>query len=388
MMRIPPVRAPYENLSMADEVVVNAPRPPNLKALTSIRFFAALYVALYHMVRPFSRWGVFAGFFGAGYTAVSFFFLLSGFILTYSHASDSELGHHHPSRFWVARFARIYPVYLLSMIAALYLYSASLSKHIHVIAYVADLFMLQSWSIRMVTFFNVPAWSLSCEAFFYLVFPLAILRLRPASARRASVSFFLLWLLAMAVPLWMVCLYPAKAGAWHETSLAAGNFSIFRVRRLPLLALPEFLAGIPLAWMHLRFPLRRAQALAACILGIAGTLALLCYADHLPMAMLHNGLLLPFFALTVLGLSHDHLFTRILSIAPLVLLGEASYALYLTHFLFNDWVKTRFGLAEDFHGLFIRLMVLIPCCIALHLWVERPCRRFILHLWVRRHMAA
>jgi peptidoglycan/LPS O-acetylase OafA/YrhL len=382
--RLSSPRAPYDDLSPADAAVIDSPRPPNLKALTSIRFFAALYVALYHMVRPFERWGIFTGLFGAGYTAVSFFFLLSGFILTYSHAADPALLNGQPARFYIARFARIYPVYLLSVIAAGILYAPLFAKRIHILAYIADLFMMQSWSARMVAFFNIPAWSLSCEAFFYLVFPWFFLRLRPGTARRNVIGFLLLWILALLAPLTALALHPSAAGAMHENGQLLASAQLFRIRRIPLLALPEFLAGITLAWMHLRFPMRR-FALVATALGTAGALTALFFADHLPFALLHNGLLLPLFALVILGLSQDHILTRALSIAPLVLLGEASYALYLSHYLFSDWIKNSFHIPEDFHGLALRLLVLIPLSIALHLWVERPGRKLILHLWAKKH---
>ena len=78
------------------------PRLPNIHALTSVRFLAALHVALYHMVRPFSQWGPLAGAMSVGYIGVSFFFVLSGFILTYSHAAEYESGRGNAARFWVA----------------------------------------------------------------------------------------------------------------------------------------------------------------------------------------------------------------------------------------------------------------------------------------------
>ena len=68
------------NAAVGENLATTArlPRLPNLKALTSVRFFAALYVALFHMVRPYTRWGVFTAFFENGYVGVSFFFMLSG----------------------------------------------------------------------------------------------------------------------------------------------------------------------------------------------------------------------------------------------------------------------------------------------------------------------
>ncbi len=93
-----------------------APRP-RLPALTSVRFLAAFHVALFHMneigviTRP--RWlKVFAGI---GYVGVSFFFVLSGFILVYTYAGRSIV----LRDFWQTRVARIYPAYLYCTVAYL-----------------------------------------------------------------------------------------------------------------------------------------------------------------------------------------------------------------------------------------------------------------------------
>ena len=86
-----------------------------LPALTSIRFLAALTVVLSHFTElgllNLPKW--FFDFVDGGRPAVSLFFVLSGFILTYTYRKT--IGTEGPARFYVARFARIYPVVLLSL---------------------------------------------------------------------------------------------------------------------------------------------------------------------------------------------------------------------------------------------------------------------------------
>jgi len=359
-------------------------RLPALKALTTLRFFAAMHVALYHLVRPHTLWGPFRPLFASGYVGVSFFFLLSGFILTYSHAMEYESGKGNLNRFWIARFARIYPVYIISLLFAISAGGYHLfHQKIHILAFIADIFLVQTWSIRMAPFFHITAWSLSVEVFFYLIFPFVLLRLKPSTATRAWLSLAAMWLLAIAVPLLCLWLYPD--GAWHETPLNSdGGRFLYRVRRLPLLLAPQFGAGIVLGWIFLYFrpTLRTASILTA--LGIVGLFSALMGSDHLPFIALHNGLLIPFFALIVLGLSEPTWLSRLLSVAPLVLLGEASYALYLIHFIFNDWTKNM-GADSSIPSALWKLAIVIPISIALHLLVERPCRRIILEWWKRKH---
>ena len=91
---------------------------PRIDALTSMRFFAAMYVVLFHSVTGFavrqhaSKWLVL--FLGHGYLAVSLFFILSGFVLTYNYAE--RWGKVTFRDFMLARLARIYPVYLLALL--------------------------------------------------------------------------------------------------------------------------------------------------------------------------------------------------------------------------------------------------------------------------------
>ncbi len=359
------------------------PRLPLLRALTSVRFFAAAHVALYHLVRPFSRWGLFAAAIGAGYTGVSFFFFLSGFILTYAHAAEYERGRGNPRKFFFARFARVYPVYLVSTLFAGFVYADQFHSHVHILAFVADLLLLQSWSMRMINFFNASAWTLSCEAFFYLVFPFVLLAIRPRTRRSALAWIALFYLLAMAAPLLLWRLYPDAS--WTETfDRVRGLDTVFLINRLPIFALPEFLAGMSLAWLFLRFrPSPKAAAL--CAVTGSGMLALaLCFADHLPYVALHNGLLIPLYALLLLGLAENNLLSRLLSGPILVLLGESSYALYLIHILINSFAF-RFGYDQSLPEAAVNLLLATCLAILMHLYIERPCRRVLLEWWARRH---
>ncbi len=359
------------------------PRLPPLKALTSVRFFAALHVALYHFVRPFSLWGPFAATISVGYTGVSFFFFLSGFILTYAHADAYEAGRDNPNKFWVARFARIYPVYLFIMLLAALISGSQFRNPIHSVAYLADLLLLQAWSMRMVNFFHSGAWTLSVEAFFYLLFPFLLMRLRPKT-RAAAVGFIaLFYALAMFLPMLELKLYPAAAWVEPEKSVP-GSLRVFTTTRLPLFALPEFLAGVSAGWLFLRFKPSEKSSAWMAVLGVILLASALFFADRLPYIALHNGLLIPIYALLLLGLSQRNWITSLLSGSFLVLLGEASYALYLLHALtlqVGHWMHWDQGTLFPL----VNLALTIAASVLLHLYLERPARRAVLAWWARRH---
>ena len=362
-------------------------RMPLLKALTSVRALAALYVALYHLVQPFQLWGPLTPFMSGGFTAVGFFFLLSGFILTYSNGLEYASGRADKRKFWIARFARVYPIYLLVMLWSGWIGRGIFHQRIHILAFVADLFMVQSWSIRTVSFFNVPAWSLSVEAFFYLVFPFVVLRLRPRTMKHGMLMFTASYAVILAIG--AVGWYFDPAAAWSDVAWVPGPHNlVFALRRYPLLHLPEFFCGIILGWMYLQTEVSRRFAQIAVWSSLAGLGLALAYSWHMPFLMLHNGLLLPLFALLVIGLTQPNIVSKVLSIAPMLLLGEASYSFYLIHFNFKEISLTEWGWPTSIANLLPRLLILVPLCIALHLWVERPARRVILKWWMARTQRA
>ena len=152
------------------------PRPP-LPVLTSLRFFAAMEVLLFHYR---DGWGLLLDsvasefiteLFEAGYQAVTFFFVLSGFILTYGYAghSEAELFIVRGHEFLKSRLARIYPTYFLALCIPLsiFVYGTFVWKIQSLGVFVGGLMLspllLQAWVPAMAVAWNVPSWSLSVE---------------------------------------------------------------------------------------------------------------------------------------------------------------------------------------------------------------------------------
>ncbi len=312
----------------------NQPAKPDLKALTGLRFFAAFGVVVYHFARP-----ALSGFpkpvqqlAGSGYAAVSFFFLLSGFILSYSYLNRQGTLRGSIKDFYVARFARIYPAYLLAFLLAAphnvwtSLHANAFTTAVAKLAFsaVALLSLQQAWTPWTAWCWNFPAWSVSVETFFYLSFPF----LGPILARlRMSACLLLsglLWALALLAPL---ALFLTK-GTVNAPEL--NDHLQMVVEFNPLLRLPEFLIGILLGrafalGLGNKLPLRGLSYLAlAAVIGVLG------FVPGIPHPFLANGLLVPLFACLILSLTKDRsLLNRLLSLPVIVLLGEASYGVYI-----------------------------------------------------------
>src|ERR1700735_3219512 len=145
----------------------------SLGALTGIRFFAAFYGVLFHsrIGGYFFEHGHYAAayFFLSGYLAVPLFFLLSGFILAYTYEGQMEQRGDF-RRFWEARFARIWPVYAISLLLSSVPSFTAPSPGVAL----ATLCMVQAWNpfdLGMSGAWNMVCWTLSVEALFYLCFP-------------------------------------------------------------------------------------------------------------------------------------------------------------------------------------------------------------------------
>lgn len=148
-----------------------------------------------------------AQFIHGGYLAVQTFFVLSGFVLARTYA-QAKWDRRSLARFFTARFARIYPVYFVSLVVLSpfiieMLMPSAVGKHLES-AFTASqsvrlltnyLFVLQGWTGSLAVGWNTPAWSLSCEFFFYLWFPLLFTVLRnarwPMIAAATLVSIFM-----------------------------------------------------------------------------------------------------------------------------------------------------------------------------------------------------
>ena len=353
--------------------------------LTSVRFLAAAYVVLLHcfLWRDHISTSTWTGrFISNGYTAVGFFFTLSGFILAYVYLDTNRPFNRRA--FWTARFARVYPLLFLSLLAdsprdlvARRVHHGSLTGlWKYVVDLVSGSLLLQAWHGRARTL-NAPSWSLSAEAFFYLVFPFVAFWLWRYRGRRAIGFFVGLYVCAMVSPMAVTWRHPFL---FHDLSSKLGA----SVELMPPFRIFEFLAGIALCNIQrtvvMQMPAQRRERLGWIALAGGAFLfvAVMQYSNSIPMLMMSDGLLLPVYAATILGLVNIRgWFWRAMSHPWPVLLGESSYAVYLLHspiymFIFNVHPRQTAGAWLLYFGL------LLGGSVASFLKIERPMRRKIL----------
>lgn len=353
---------------------------PRLHGLTSIRFFAALHVVLFHVVEyipGFASWPrPLRNLLDSGYTAVSLFFILSGFILTYQYVVPGTAKRIDRLGFLSARVARIYPLYLLGLISFA---PFTLPVARTFLSFLASATMVQSLLPDYVYDWNGPGWSISSEFLFYLIFPWFADRLaRRFRPRRLCGGMALLWGASLLLATLYLVLDPDHTGV---SSPHVDGYWIRLVKFAPFFRLPEFLLGALLGRLFLEDQAQGRRRNGPFLAGLAAMLILIALAlsDALPYPLLHNGLLAPLFALLIFGVAHARGGGRsLLSSAPLVLLGNASYGVYILQRPVRGWSQIVFGTTETTVAMAaVYVVALVAISIVAYWLIETPARRYL-----------
>ncbi len=358
-------------------------RKPQLHALTGMRALAALNIVFFHFSNP--KWfGPFAPIVENGYVSVSFFLLLSGFVLAYNYRERAERGQMSARTFWLARFSRIYPVFLFSLVVSLGMLADEWHARSHAQfgwGIVLTLLLQQGWSPQLCTFWNTPAWTLTTDVFFYAVFPWAVARRWPRTRKALLLAMLLFWLSSFILPGLYTIFHPD--GELHIGRYSNGLW-LRALKFGPVQHLPSFLFGMALAGFNDFVGEKSRWRLLLGVLGLAGLYGVLSLGERMPYVFMHDGLLMPLYALIILGLAGHNVLSRLFAISPLVLVGEASYCLYILHFnlwnlLHDSKVLDKLGIAQ--FDPWISYALLVAVAIAAMYWVERPGQA-----WIKRHL--
>jgi len=344
-------------------------RRPAIPALTGVRFIAALMVFLFHSGSGLARGAGLPApvvtFLSNGYLGVSLFFILSGFIITYTY--DGKLRDRAAIRsFAVARFCRLYPVYVLALLVTLPLAWQELRVRDAALV----LAMVQSWTLPQSGLgyaWLMQAWTLSIELFFYLSAPILLVALATLStARLAAVAGACA---ALMVALGLPSVHP---------NLASHVGAIVQHIPLPLCRLVEFVYGASLCKLYLAH--RRALEPAGALFPIALNLALIIpiLASTTSVHWAAAAMALVGVLLVQIALAHN-LVSRFLATRAMVLLGGASYAFYLIAAPTREWL--RFLPGESLERVVLPFAA-IGVSILIYLAWEEPARR-----WLRPRIA-
>lgn len=286
-----------------------------INQLTFTRFIAAMTIVIYHFgierdipAFPFDKVEILHKIFKGGNLGVSYFYVLSGFIMCYNYYQDS--GSLDKKKFWIARFSRIYPMHIVALLLMFLVYSF-IEQKVTLKSSILQLTLLQSWSFDYRHSFNWPAWSLSVEGFFYAVCPLLLVFFQRNSKKVILLVVFLFWAVSM-IQQW---------------------FFFIEKMPLPLIHVNGFLVGMLAGYYF------RKNQFVGLFNNTTNTIfflisfAIVIYMATIPEFFIStSGFLAPVFAVLILSIaSNTSSISTFFSKKFFILLGEISYCIYILH---------------------------------------------------------
>jgi peptidoglycan/LPS O-acetylase OafA/YrhL len=402
--------------------VAHSQRP--IPALTGLRFFAAFFILWEHSIDWIARFqntDVTSYFSFIGVPGMSLFFVLSGFVIHYNYRDlllRREISR-SVCEFAAARFARLYPLYLVFLFVAVGANTlVVLGRHgIPILAYYVTL--TQSWWYAvsdgklLINWVFPLSWSVSTEIFFYAAYPAVVFLIAPISgARMISIAAFYACLVLIALTAAWIYLddFLQVAQGWvsnYVDSETSRDDSFYRwfFYFSPYTRVLEFFLGCMMAQaiiqLATRPPSHRECQWGNCALSISLVLLLLislieANTIELPglsdvIQHLENSFLCapPVAVILFCAARYKTWFVRFLSLPWLVMLGEMSYSIYLVH----TWTLRLFihPSRPFIWPQVVDVILCISCGIALTIFLSYGTYNLIEipgRIWLRRSLAA
>ncbi|RWC62578.1 acyltransferase [Mesorhizobium sp.] len=349
-----------------------------IDSLTSLRFFAALGVLLHHLdflgrsTNPSIK--SFHTLLFEGFNGVTFFFILSGFIISLSFTERARSGEVSFSDFIFFRVARLYPTHLLTLFAAIVAYRSwpYLASDYRLIS---NIFLVQATipDFDYYFSFNGVSWSISAEMIFYSIFCLVAF-----SSSRQLVAF---WLVLMFLILINILAFGANG--------ATGGWLIYIN---PAFRFIDFLTGMLLYRLFKSNKLRLAPT-SATILEVAS----MAFLGAATLVAVYGGVgfpyrldiyyILPMSAVIFIFAHQRGFVSRVLAWWPLVLLGDSSFALYMIHQIIV-MVGARTMIVEPVnspvYAAITSSVILVTCVLVsviIYKFFERPLNIALRRVW-------
>ena len=374
-----------------------SPAQPYLTTLTPLRGIAALLVVVFHsslFLEPLVPAGS-THLIDRGWLWVDFFFILSGFILCYVYGKNfrRSVSFSNFKKYIGARFARVYPLHLVTLIWALIptllivRMSKALDPFFAVIfnpkAFTSSLVMLQGMHLYRTPPLNTPSWSLSTEWWVYMIFPFLV----PLFARLGNGGKLLVFFVIAAFYASLMYGIGPIAQPFPNGQPTLNLVSDFGFLR----CLAGFLLGMLFHELYqTRLGYTFFKSDGAFLLSFAGILVAMHFG-------VHDLIIVALFPLLLLSASYNQSrVKRILDTKPLQRLGDWSFSIYMVHipivFLYYIYVVNQNpGYFSDIMAFFTKqpdfakgwllcsLLVIATLCIAsvTYRFVELPCRNYL-----------
>ncbi|HEY0697134.1 MAG TPA: acyltransferase [Micromonospora sp.] len=300
------------------------------------------------------------------------FFVLAGFVLTWNARPGFS-----KRRFWRRRFAKIYPLFFLSIMVDMVIRWFTDQPIATIPVLILNLLMVQTWipNVDLFTAVHPVTWTLCCIAFFYLCYPYLYAGLSRLSTRALRFAFagLIFWPALSLGVMWLIA-PSAVADPFHVGWL---------LYMFPLARVSEFAIGIVAALLLQRGAwkgLRVGPAIAVMVLGYLAGIPVVPFLG--PAVPGYSIVLTPLFALLIVSLANADITG---AWSPLrrpfmVHLGNTGYAFYLSHIFIaqnlgqvvpwdNSWQILGY--------MAVTFVLSVLLALALYHWVELPMQNLL-----------
>ena len=339
-----------------------------LPGLNVLRVLASLYMVMFHLHPAFLA-GPIQNFFSNGSSDTSLFFILSGFLLSHLYLHQ-PMEHQTQLRFVYRRLARIIPANLSGL---LFLIGVHLALGHHIRDWstlIKCMLLIQAWTVGESYAMNIPAWSMSCLMFFYLIFPVLLLRIKRVNSSKLQIMLLLTWLVS-AFGIHVLIRYPGTfdSAQWAQY-----------LHNSPLPRSGEFILGMGTAVL-----VHKKGLFSVWILNMSTGLIFISMFFLQGYDTNNNGLFAPVIIMIILTFSApDKFLTRIGNSIVVKAISSASICIYLLHMTFIQYFN--FVVLPHWHlewnaGLVILFLVIIVLsalvvdrwlCLPVTRWLVRP----------------
>ncbi|MGE6394462.1 acyltransferase family protein [Chryseobacterium scophthalmum] len=330
-----------------------------LPILTSLRFFAALYVFIFHinLIQPFDFQSRFiTSFISQGAAGVNVFFILSGFILFYNYYGKQI----NFSEFILKRLAKIYPVYLAGFLICLIVVKVmQIEIQDFFEIQVMNLLMIQSYLPKFAqVWYGGGSWSISTEFFFYLCFPLLLLLISNLSKKKAILVFFFCFLCSIIPGV----LYNLKLVTF-ALHYAFPPFRIF-----------EFISGMLVASLVVKYKLTLSKKIIFIAI-LCSFLFFLFIGQKLQGYVIQNIIIIPLTSIILItSITPSKYILKILGNDLFVYLGKISYSFYIIQLPILIILENvdNFNIYNKFVTIIVLFCINILAAIGLYHLIEHP----------------
>ncbi|WP_123852782.1 acyltransferase family protein [Chryseobacterium shandongense] len=334
-----------------------------ISQITFTRFIAAMAIVISHFNKDLFLYKIkfISDIFLRANVGVSYFFILSGFIMIVAYHKKEKIEY---LDFYRNRIARIYPLYVVGLL----LYFVTRYSDFGFYKTFLYLSGIQSWLPGKALILNFPGWSISVEFLFYLVFPWLYNYLYSKGNKSIWIIAVLIWIGTQVFSnLYINSLsYKGPHTDSHEF-----------IHYFPPWHINEFLIGSLTGIFFVKNRKEKNYDLAIVLVFIAILLSLV----FIPLNF-HNGLMAIFFVPAIYMIScNNGMITKVFSMKPLEFLGEISYAIYIIHipvlYILRSFLWDNFHISQSNAVFWIYILVLMVVSALFYQHVEKPMRDYL-----------